>query len=563
MSNAMKHALLSLLLAPLCAAAAPSADLADAPAILPRPASLQLTGKVGFSLAHGVAIAGGKDFPEAAQALAAGMRLQGIVTGAAGDAISFKKSPGLAREAYRIGVTPAGVTVEASSAAGAFYGAQTLVQAVVRDASGKPALPAMQVADAPRFGWRGLMIDPCRHFITLDDTKRIVDLMALYKLNTLHWHLTDDQGWRIEIRKYPKLTQIGAARPASPVIGARDKLDGKPYGPYFYTQDQVKELVAYAKARAITVIPEIEMPGHAAAAIAAYPELGNSDIPAYAPAVRTAWGVEPYVYAPKETTFRFLDDVIGEVAALFPEAPYFHIGGDEVPKEQWEQSPYAQQLMQQQGLLGQDGKTDPHRLQAWFIARVETMVNARGKKLIGWDEIQEGGLSPTATMMLWRSWDWARHAIARGNDVVMSPGSHNYLDHGQGAAPDDPAYEVHDSPHIPLEKAYALDPIPTGLAAGQEKHVLGVQGNVWGEFIFNRAKFDYMTFPRAIALAEVAWSPERARDYTDFTARLRKNERLLDLYGVNYRKPDGTPARLQEPVIRALPPGSAREMRIP
>ena len=542
--------LLVTALAPLAALAAPSAAITGAPAVIPRPAELTVAGETGFSLERSLPIqAPAGTFDTAIQALKAELP-RGITraTGAA-DALTIKLTPELGKEGYRLAVTPAGITLEAGDAAGAYYGARTLIQAATTDAAGKPALPAITVQDSPRFKWRGLMVDSCRHFLKVDEMKRAIDLMARYKLNTLHWHLTEDQGWRIEIKKHPKLTQIGAVRPESPVIGNRNKGDGKKYGPYFYTQAQIREIVAYAKARHITVVPEIEMPGHAVAAIAAYPELGNNDLPGFTPKMRTTWGVEDYVYAPKEATFKFIDEVLTEVAALFPDSPYIHIGGDECPKVQWEKSPFARKLMTEQKLVNDKGEPDAHKLQSWFISRVEKIVNAKGKKLIGWDEIQEGGLSPTATMMVWRDWHWAKHAVQNGNDVVMTPTTHCYFDYGQGAGPKDPAFEAIGG-HLPLEKVYSLEPVPQGLTPEQEKKVIGVQGNLWSEYFFNMAKWEYMAFPRATALAEVAWSPKDGKNYDDFRRRLDADEKRLDLLKVNYRKTDGAPAQPSRKVTR-------------
>ena len=539
----MKLPILSALaFAPLAAFAAPSASISESPAVLPRPVKLTVAGDTGFALSGPLKIqAPAGTFDTAIVALKTG--LPGGVAPAtdAKDALVIRQDRSLPKEGYKLTVTPAGLTLAAADAAGAFYGAHTLIQSVVKDSAGNPALPAMSVEDSPRFKWRGLMIDPCRHFVTVPEMKRIIDLMAQHKLNTLHWHLTEDQGWRIEIKKYPKLTEVGSVRAESPVIGNRNKGDGTPYGPFFYTQEQIREVVAYAKGRHITVIPEIELPGHAVAAIAAYPELGNNDIPGFAPKIRTTWGVEPYVYAPKEQTFKFLDDVIGEVAALFPDSPYIHIGGDECPKDQWDKSPFAQKVMRDNKLLNGKGQPDSHKLQSWFIARVEKMINKRGKKLIGWDEIQEGGLSPTATMMVWRSWHWATQAIKHGNDVVMTPTSHCYFDYGQGPGPKDPFYETIGG-NLPLEKVYSLDPVPGGLTPAQQKKVLGVQGNLWSEYIFDQAKWEYQAFPRAIALAEVAWSPKDGKDFKNFSERLARHEPRLDAQKVNYRKSDGAPA---------------------
>jgi hexosaminidase len=537
----MKHATLLLAaLAPLFAFAAPSADITESPAILPRPASLAVEGKTGFSLAGTVAVNFDKAFSDAANALHAGLSLHGVTANlgsGAPDSIAFKRVEGLGKEAYRITVTPTGVTVEASDAAGAFYGAQTLVQSVVKDSAGKPALPAMTVNDAPRFGWRGLMVDSGRHFFPPASMKRFIDLMAMHKLNTLHWHLTEDQGWRIEIKKYPKLTTVGATRAGEHIAGKPYHVaDNKPYGPFFYTQEEIRDIVAYAKARSVTVIPEIEMPGHAAAAIAAYPELGNKDIPVYKPEVKTAWGVHYYTFSPSEETFTFLDDVIGEVAALFPDAPYIHVGGDEAPKDQWNKSAFVKKLMAEKNIK------DTHEVQSYFIGRAEKMINARGKRIIGWDEIQEGGLSKTATMMVWRNWKWAIEAVNHGNDVVMAPTSNTYFDYGQGKSPAGPGHQTIGG-NLGLQKVYDFEPIPRELKPEQYKHILGCQAQLWSEYIRTPGKWEYQAFPRAIALAEVAWSPKDGKDFKGFSDRLAKHATLLDALKVNYRKDDGAPAQ--------------------
>jgi len=530
-----------LALAPFTAVSAPSAPVAESPALLPKPNKLTVGTGPGFALTGALKVQAPAGTVDSALIALKGGLPAGIARSETDkNSLSISVDPALGKEAYNLTITPDGLTLVAGDAAGAFYGAQTLIQAVVKDSAGKPAIPAMTIEDRPRFAWRGLMLDSCRHFIKTSNVKRMIDVMAMYKFNTLHWHLTEDQGWRIEIKKYPKLTEIGSVRTESPLIGNRNKGDGKPYGPFFYTQAEIKDIVAYAKARQITIIPEIELPGHAVAAIAAYPDLGNNDLPGFNPKLRTRWGVEDYVYAPKEETFKFLDDVIGEVASLFPDAPYIHIGGDECPKTQWSKSPFAQKVMTDNDLLT-DGKPDPHKLQSWFIRRVEKSINAHGKKLIGWDEIQEGGLSPTATMMVWRDWKWATEAIKHGNDVVMTPGTHCYLDHAPGNLPKDPAFETIGG-SLTLEKVYSMNPVPAGLTPEEAKHVIGVQGNLWSEYIFNQPKLEFLAFPRAIALAEVGWTSE-GRDEADFKKRLEKNLPRLDAMKVNYQKLDGTPAQ--------------------
>ena len=351
-------------------------------------------------------------------------------------------------------------------------------------------------------------------------------------MNTFHWHLTDDQGWRIEIKKYPKLTEIGAFRDSSPPYGNRNSDDGVRYGG-FYTQEQIRDIVGYAAARHITIVPEIEMPGHAAAAIAAYPELGNSDIPGYAPGVKTRWGVHPYIFSPKEETFAFLEDVLSEVCELFP-SKYIHIGGDEAPKTQWKQSKFAQEVIKREGLKNEE------ELQSWFIRRIGKFLESKNRNLIGWDEIQEGGLPKTATMMVWRDAKWAKHALALGNNVVMATTSHTYLDYYQNPGPGELAkgkeYEAIGG-HLPLEKVYSYDPAFVAENAAQEKQILGTQAQLWSEYFKDMKKVEYMAFPRIAALAEVAWTPLQLKNYDDFSARLVGVMRHYDAGKLNYCKP--------------------------
>ena len=425
------------------------------------------------------------------------------------------------------------IVISARTRAGFFYAYQTLLQAAEIGIDGKSRLAPGSIFDNPRFAWRGLMLDEGRHFFGKDRVKRLLDLMAIHKLNVFHWHLTEDQGWRVEIKKWPKLTSVGAWRDESPVMGDRTRGDGKRYGG-FYTQADLREVVAHAAKLHISVVPEIEMPGHAAAAIAAYPELGNSDVPDYAPKVMTSWGVHPYVFAPKEETFQFLDDIFAELCPIFPGA-YFHIGGDEAPKDQWNASPFAKEVMEREGLKGTD------ELQSYFIRRVEKLLAARGKRLIGWDEIQEGGLPKSATMMVWRDWKWAKHAAENGNDVVMAPTTHTYLDSGQGGHPDGPQYEVIGRTLTP-QKVHEFEPIPDNFTPDEAKRVLGCQAQLWSEYFFNWSKVEYMAFPRTSALAEVAWSPKEGKDWGEFEGRLNHHLKRLDALKVNHRRADGTPA---------------------
>ncbi len=454
-------------------------------------------------------------------------------------AITLRLEPALRKtlgaEGYRLGSKAGGVTIRAATVQGIFYGTQSLRQllppATERFGVGAAVqleVPALEISDRPRFGWRGAMLDPARRFLSVAETKRFIDMLALHKLNVLHWHLVDDQGWRLEIKKYPKLTEVGAWRTESPLYGNREVGNGTPHGGY-YTQQQVRTIVAYAAARFITVVPEIELPGHAAAAIAAYPQFGNRDVPGFAPKVVTRWGIQPYTYAPSEQVFKFFADVMAEVVELFP-SKFVHIGGDEAIKDQWQQSALAQRTIKKLGLK------DEHELQSWFIRRVEKILTQHGRRLIGWDEINEGGLSPTATMMVWRDWKWAEFAIAQGNDVVMSPTSHCYLDHYQ-VDPNTGTEPEAIGGNNPLANVYALDPVPPGLKPGQEKHVLGVQGNLWGEYLPHARQMEYMAFPRLSALAEVGWSLPARKNWADFRARLEPLLTRLELLDVNYRRP--------------------------
>ena len=444
--------------------------------------------------------------------------------------------PALGAEGYELSVTPTSAVIRASKQAGAFYGVQSLLQLLPPQVFAKTnvpgvawEMPAVQIADQPRFKWRGMMLDVGRHFFPVADIKQMIDTMALHKLNTLHWHLTDDQGWRIEIKQYPKLTEVGAWRASTPPYGNRDSDDGQRYGG-FYTQAQIREIVAYAAARHITVVPEIEMPGHAAAAITSYPELGNTDIPGFAPKVMTRWGVHPYIFAPKEETFRFLEQVLTEVCAMFP-SQFIHVGGDEAPKDQWHQSKFAQEVMKREGLKNEE------ELQSWFIRRIGKFLEAKGRRLIGWDEIQEGGLSKTATMMVWRDAKWARHALALGNDVVMATTSHTYIDYYQSKGESELAkgkeFEAIGG-YLPLEKVYSYNPTFVVENPAQEKQVLGTQCQLWSEYLKDIKKVQYMAFPRVSALSEVAWTPQAAREYQDFVRRLPEQLQRLDQMGVNH-----------------------------
>ncbi len=518
------------------------------PTIIPAPLKMTL-GKGVFKVTENTRVFSDKGSQATANYLAERLR---IVTGfpiqlAKGKfssddiLITMRDANGsLGEEGYTLVVVSNGVVIRATTASGSFQGVQSLLQLFPPQAFAKTKvegvaweLPVVQIEDQPRFKWRGMMLDVGRHFIPKDDVKRMIDAMALHKLNKFHWHLTEDQGWRIEIKKYPKLTEVGAWRASSPPYGDRNANDGQRHGG-FYTQEEVREVVAYAAARHITIIPEIEMPGHAAAAIASYPEFGNTDVPGFSPRVVMRWGVQPYTFAPREETFRFLEDVLTEVCALFP-SKYIHIGGDEAPKTQWKQSAFAQEVMKREGL-----KTE-EELQSWFIRRIGKFLESKNRRLIGWDEIQEGGLPKTATMMVWRDAKWAKHALALGNDVVMATTSHTYLDYYQ-AKPETELARGNEFEAIggflPLEKVYSYNPAFVAENSAQEKQILGTQGQIWGEYVKDVNKAQYMAFPRVSALAEVAWTPQANRNYQDFLRRLPTHLQRLDQMGVKYFKPE-------------------------
>jgi hexosaminidase len=432
-------------------------------------------------------------------------------------------------EGYVLEVQAALILIKARTAAGAFYAVQSLRQLFPAPFNGAEkeayldwAVPCCSVADAPRFEYRGLHLDVGRHFFSVNDVKRYIDLLAMHKLNTFHWHLTEDQGWRIEIKKYPALQTVAACRKETLVGHYSDlpqKFDGKEDCGY-YTQEEVKSIVAYAKERFVTIVPEIEMPGHAQAALAAYPELGCTGGPY---AVAGTWGVFDDVFcAGNDKTFEFISDVLDEVCALFP-GQYVHVGGDECPKERWKVCPKCQKRMKDEKLA------DEHALQSYFIARAEKMLEKHGKKLIGWDEILEGGLAPNATVMSWRGIDGGIAAAKQHHNVIMTPTSHVYFDYYQS----DPATEpLAIGGYLTLEKVYSYEPVPTELSASEAKYIIGTQGNLWTEYIPNADQLFYMTYPRACALAEVAWSDKGRRSWADFSNRMRNHFSLLDVMKV-------------------------------
>src|ERR1035437_1026920 len=544
MKRSVKKILEIFIIASVCAAA----RAVNPTAIIPAP--LKAETRAGqFQLSSASRIVADSEFKNEAQQLAARLRP------ATGLALKIKSSTtkpaaanillttkgadaALGAEGYELSIMTNGIVIRATTAAGIFYGAQSLLQMLPPEIfSAKPVpevaweIPCVEISDSPRFAWRGFMLDVRRHFFTKAEVKQVLDLMALYKLNTFHWHLVDDQGWRIQIKKYPKLTSVGAWRddigfgldPKSAT--AYDK-----HGHYggFYTQRDIREIVAYAAARHITVVPEIEMPGHSSAALTAYPQFAcaNARI-----AMSDKGGVFTGVYcAGNDATFAFLENVLAEVAHLFP-GKYIHIGGDEVVKSNWRNCAECQLRIKTENLK------DERELQAYFIRRIEKIVNAHGKNLIGWSEIREGGLAPSAALMDWIG--GGAESAASGHDVVMTPTKYCYFDHYQST--NQPAEPKAISGFLPLERVYQFDPVPEKLAPEFRAHVLGGQANLWTEYIPNLRQVEYMMFPRLGALAEVDWSLKEARDWENFKTRTALNEKRLAALGVNYRplsKPD-------------------------
>jgi len=430
-------------------------------------------------------------------------------------------SPDISGDYYELDINPKSIHIKSNSEQGQFYGFQTLLQLIQTSKDGK--IPALEIRDSPTFDYRGMHLDVVRHFFTVEEVKKYLDYLAMYKYNKFHWHLTDDQGWRIEIKKYPKLTEIGAWRNGSQIGPYADlKFDDKKYGG-FYTQEQIKEVVEYAKKLHIDIIPEIEMPGHSVAAIASYPELscmkGNFQ-------VGKKWGVEENILCPTEYTFEFLENVLDEVAELFP-YEYIHIGGDEAPKKAWKESEFCQNLIKKLNLK------DEHELQSYFITRIEKYLNSKGKKIIGWDEILQGGLAPNATVMSWSGIEGGIQAAKSGHKAIMTPSSSNYFDHYQGNPETEPLAFGGDTR---LEKVYRYHPIPEELNAEEAKYIWGTQGNLWTEYITSFKGVEYMIFPRMMALSEVSWGSAKPEEYTDFKKRVKKHFTILDQENINYSK---------------------------
>lgn len=500
------------------------------PMLIPAPASMQINdGSFVVDSATQV-------MPLDPQARAAAQQFAGFVanshglklkvrdaTGANKGAIHFRIDPkaiGTASESYTLDIDPQRAIVSARDPRGLFYGAVTLWQLLRPGDARSLPVPALRIDDTPRFAWRGLMLDSARHFQSVAEIKQMLDAMALHKLNTFHWHLTDDQGWRIEIKQYPKLTEVGGCRIPAGDGGLDAAGKPKPYCGY-YTQEQIRDVVRYAAALQITVVPEIDVPGHATAAITAYPQLGVLDTPLV---VSNEWGVNTNLFNAEESTFVFLENVLGEVVALFPGA-YVHVGGDEAVKDQWKASARVQERIRELGVKDEAG------MQSYLIKRLEKYLVAKHRRLIGWDEILEGGLPEEATVMSWRGIEGGIEAANQGHDVIMSPSSELYFDYLQTDSPNEPPGRPAT---IPLKQMYAFEPVPAALAADKRSHILGLQANVWTEHMRTFARVQHAVFPRIAALAETAWSPAQKKDWDGFVARLPAQLQRYQAMGIGY-----------------------------
>ncbi|REJ85026.1 MAG: beta-N-acetylhexosaminidase [Bacteroidetes bacterium] len=427
--------------------------------------------------------------------------------------------------AYRLISTPDRILIEAGTSTGVFHGIQTLIQLMPPGNVRILDIPCVNIEDKPRFSWRGMHLDVSRHFFPVSFIKKYIDYLALYKFNTFHWHITDDQGWRIEIKKYPKLQEISAYRKRTlkgHLGNPKQEYDEIRYGGY-YTQQEIREVVEYASKRHINIVPEIEMPGHAQAALAAYPALSCTGGPFE---VADKWGVFYDVFCPRNETFEFLQNVLSEVVSLFP-GKYIHIGGDECPKDRWENCVHCQELIRKEGLK------DENELQSYFIKRIQQFLSSKNKKLIGWDEILDGGLAPEATVMSWRGYRGGIQAAKAGHDVVMTPTSFCYFDFYQSDYPDEP---LAIGAYLPVERVYGFEPVPDALSKSEAKHILGAQANVWTEYISTPEHVEYMIFPRMAALAEVVWTNAELKNYESFANRITSQFKMLDFFGINYSK---------------------------
>ncbi len=431
------------------------------------------------------------------------------------------------KEGYVITVDKKGVVIEGATAAGVFYGVQTLRKSIPVDKSlTEVTLPAVVVKDAPRFGYRGVMLDCARHYFPVKFVKQFIDLIAMHNMNVFHWHLTDDQGWRIEVKKYPDLAKIGSVREKTVLGHNSDVFDDTPYGGY-YTQEEAREIVKYAADRFITVIPEIDMPGHMIAALAAYPDMGCTGGPYK---VCQIWGVMPDVLClGNEKTYQFCEDVLSEMMDIFP-SEYIHLGGDETPNVRWKECPKCKALMAKENLT-------PGKLQGYFTNRIEKFVNSKGRRIIGWDEILDGDINQSATIMSWRGTAPGARGAKMGHDVIMSPSSHVYFDYYQTRQGESQWEEpLLIGGNLPIERTYSLEPVPEGADAETASHIIGVQGNLWTEYIAGPSLAEYQVLPRMGALSEVQWRPQGQKDFENYKVRQTRMLKLYDAYGLIYAK---------------------------
>ena len=502
--------------------------------VVPMPLEINTTQQASFLLKSGVTVyypAGNEKMQRNAEFLASYVKAQtGIelqVQAGEGGKEGIVLQLGLANdnpEAYQLKVDASQVVISSPSEAGVFYGIQTLRKAVDVAEGSNVELPAVEINDQPRFGYRGMMLDVGRHFFSMDEIKTYIDMMALHNINRFHWHLSEDQGWRIEIKKYPKLTEIGSMRKETVIGHNSGKYDGKPYGG-FYTQEQAKEIVAYAAERYITVIPEIDLPGHMQAALAAYPELGCTGGPYE---VWTQWGVSDNVLcAGNDQTIQFIKDVLAEIVEIFP-SEYIHVGGDECPKVKWSTCPKCQARITALGLKSDNKHTKEERLQSYVIHEAEEFLNSKGRKMIGWDETLEGGLAPNATVMSWRGEAGGIEAAKQHHDVVMTPNTYLYFDYYQSKDTETEPMAI--GGYLPIERVYSYEPMPKSLSPEEQKYIVGVQANLWTEYIPDFKQVQYMVLPRMAALSESQWCAPEKKNYEAFLQRV---SRLVNIYAKN------------------------------
>ena len=535
----MKRTFLSLFIA-CCSLFSATAQTADYN-VVPLPQTIRMESGAGFELNGSTVIVhdGNKAMKKNAELLAGYIKES---TGLELKIVKSKKSKSNAinlaignatdnKESYSLAVTNNNIKIVSPSAAGVFYGIQTLRKSLPIKNTEKVELPAVNITDYPRFAYRGAHLDVSRHFFTKDSIKRFIDMLAMHNMNRFHWHLTDDQGWRIEIKKYPKLTTIAAERDETVIGRNSGEYDGQHYGPFFYTQDDCREIIAYAAECHITVIPEIDLPGHMQAALAAYPEFGCTGGPYE---VWKMWGVSDNVLcAGNDATLKFIEDVLDEVVEVFP-SEYIHVGGDECPKTQWEKCPKCQARIEALGIKGDDKHSAEMYLQSFVINHAEKYLNGKGRQIIGWDEILEGGLAPNATVHSWRGIEGGIEAAKQGHDCIMSPTSFMYFDYYQTTYTDDEPLAI--GGYVPVEKVYSFEPMHESLTKEEQKHIIGVQANLWSEYVPTFSHVEYMELPRMAALCEVQWCEPENKEFNNFKQRLMPLFKLYEVQGYNYAK---------------------------